>query len=217
MTDTERVYALYVQANPVPDPEALPLTQTKTSLLTHERSTAMDTQDRIEVLPSRPVKRRRAFGFGFTAVAVIAAATAAVVLLVTGDDDRPVAAADAAPRVVFDGNSCRYEGPTLIERGIIEFTWVNATSERFAVAGWRMVDPKLTAELDRFPLGADTAELSPMPAGLLAINAEVEAGSESVAQRDLIVGSYLIDCLSYDAGVTNHVWRAQSAVEIVAP
>ena len=216
MTSTEQVYALYVQANPVPDPDVLPLTQEGTELLDLERSPAMETQERIKIRPTGAAKRRRALAIGFAAIAIIAAATGAIVLL-GGGDDEPVAAADAAPRVVFDGASCRYEGPTLIERGIVEFTIVNATSQRFDTAGWTILESRLAAELERFPLGTDTGNLDTMPDGTLFLNAGTEAGSESVVLRDLVPGTHLIDCLSYDGAESNHVWRAASTISVVAP
>lgn len=217
MIDTEQVYALYVQTNPIPDPGSLPLTQAEAELLAHERSRDMDTHERIPIQPAPGVPPRRGLAYGLVAVVVIAVAAAAVVLFVAGGDDGPVAAADATPRVVFDGGSCRYEGPTLIETGIVEFTFVNASSQRFAAAGWRMPEAGLAAELERFPLGTDTTELDPMPNGTLMLNAETEAESESTSPRSLTAGPHLIDCLAYEGGSTNHVWRAATVVEVVVP
>jgi hypothetical protein len=128
-----------------------------------------------------------------------------------------VAAADAAPRVVFDGASCRYAGPTLIETGVVDFTFVNTSSERFDLAGWRMPEYGLTAELERFPFGTDMAEVDQLPDGNLAFNIMIEAGSESAGPRSLADGPHLIDCLTFDGGEHNHVWRAATVVEVVAP
>ncbi|MDH3540592.1 MAG: hypothetical protein OEP52_11385 [Acidimicrobiia bacterium] len=217
MNDNERVYALYVQANPVPDPDLLPLTRAEAELLTVERSPVMDIQERIPVQPAPEAPRRRSLAFGLAAVVVIAAAAAAMVLFVAGDSNEPAAAADAAPRVVFDGASCRYAGPELIETGVVDFTFVNTSSERFDLAGWRMPESGLTAELERFPLGTDMAETDQLPDGNLAFNIMIEAGSESAGPRSLAAGPHLIDCLTFDGGEHNHVWRAAAVVEVVAP
>jgi hypothetical protein len=217
VNNTERVYALYVQANPVPDADLLPLTRAEAELLTFERSPVMDTQKRIPVQPAPRAPRRRSIVFGLAAVLVIAAAAAAIVLFVAGGGEGPVAASDAAPRVVFDGASCRYVDPALIETGTVQITFVKTSSERFDVAGWRMPESELTAELERFPLGTDTAEVDQLPAGTLVFNIETGAGAEMGGPRWLAAGPHLIDCLTFEGGEHNHVWRSATVVEVVAP
>ena len=174
----------------------------------------MDTQERAETHLTHARKRR---ALGLAAILVAAGVAAVMVMFITGGDDGPVAAADAAPRVVFDGDNCRYEGPAVIEAGSAEFTMVNASTEKFDVAGWRMPAARLDAELERFPLGANTAELGEMPAGTMALLSATEAGSESTSLRALTDGPHLIDCLTFEGGSHDHVWRAATIMEVVAP
>ena len=96
---------------------------------------------------------------------------------------------------------------------------MNTTAQLFDAAGWRMSQSELAAALDDLPLGGDTADLETMPQGTLFMNAGTEAGSESAALRDLVPGTFLIDCLSYgdDGDSHNHVYRADTTVEVVAP
>lgn len=222
MNDTELIYSLYVQANPVPDPDALPLTPSEAELLTHERSTPMDTRERIEVRPTPPARPRLRPAFGLAAVLVVAVAAAAIVLFVGGEDDGPVAAADAAPRVVFDGNSCRYDGPTLIEQGNATLTLANTSAEPMNVSGFLMPESELAGEFAGLPLGTDMALRtdSPMPAGRMALSVDAEPGSEGVGPATFLPGTYLLDCLYYESAsqlAPAHVWRAQTTIEVVAP
>ena len=222
MTDTEQVYALYVQANPVPDPEVLPLTRAEAELLTLERSTVMDTREKIEVRPTPPTPpRRRRLAFGLAAIVVVAA-IAVGAFLVAGDGDSPVAAADASLEVVFDGTACRYNGPTLIEAGNGTLTLVNTSTEPIEVTGFNMQESFLDWELERTPLGTDMA-LTPnavTPAGDMAFFIKAEPGSEGAGLATLLAGTHIIDCLYYEPPndlYPNHLWRAQTTVEVVAP
>ena len=220
MTDTEQVYALYVQANPVPDPDLQPLTPTEAELLIGERSTDMDTRQKIEVRPTPEVAARRRPVFGLAAILVVAAVGAGALLL-AGDGERAVAAADAAPEVVFDGDMCRYEGPTLIEKGTAEIKAVNASTERMTVAVWSLLESRLDAELARWPLGTDQAlpDLHPFPSGN-PFRIASPAQSEMTRFWPVVPGTYIIDCIRWSNLVPtewDHMWRAQTTVEVVAP
>lgn len=216
MTDTEMVYALYVQANPVPDPEALPLTLAEAELLTHERSRDMDTQERIEVRPAPKVRpRRRSLAFGLAAILVVAAVAVSAFLVAGGGDD-PVAAADAAPRITFDGTTCRYDGPTLIETGTVAFTVSNTGTEAMQFVGFNMPESSLDAELERTPLGTNMPldPTAPMPDGAMSFLQGALPGAEGVTSWPMTSGTNIIDCVTE---ATDHVWRAGTLVEFVAP
>ena len=219
MTDTEQIYALYVQANPVPDPDALALEQTEAELLTNEGSTDMDTREQIKARPSPASKpRRRALALGLAAVVVVAAVGVGA-LVMGGGGDNPVAAADAQPKVVFDGSTCQYVGPTLIEEGNAEFTLVNSSSSTFKLATWRMMsEADLETELARFPLGQDGDEDGNMPSGQLLLNNSVQPGSELTLTPTLRPGPHINDCLVFvDGAGYDRVVRAATVLEVVTP
>ena len=224
MTDTELVYALYVQANPVPDPNLLPLTQAEVEaeLLKHEGSTDMDTQERFETRPAPKAPPRRSLALGLAAVLVVALAAAAIVWFVAGGDERAVAAENARPEVVFDGESCRYNGPTLIEQGNTTLLLSNTSSDAVSATGFNVPASELTAELAAAPLGSDMALSAdaPMPAGTTAFSLSADPGSEATGPLTLLPGTHHIDCLYYESAnavLPDYVWRAQTLIEVVAP
>jgi hypothetical protein len=211
--DAEFIYSLYVQANPVPDPDLLPLDGDEAVLLISKRSPDMITEERVESpKPTPPRRKRLAAALG--AAAVLIAAIAAVAILVNGGSV-PVAAADANPVVVFDGTSCSYEGPTRIEEGSVEFTMTNSGTESFGFVSWRMaVDPQaLEYELERTPIGTDMdARGEPMPVGVPGFSWYTDTGATSSAVSMLIPGTYLFDCTI--GNPPEHVWRV-AQVEVV--
>ena len=224
MTDTELVYALYVQANPVPDPKLLPLTQAEAEaeLLTHERSREMDTRERTEIRPAPKALPRRSLALGLAAVLVVAVAAAAIVFFVAGGDEGAVAAGDARPEVVFDGESCRYSGPTLIEQGNTSLLLTNTSSDAVSAIGFNIPASELGAELAAAPLGSDMSLSAdaPMPAGTTAFSVSADPGSEATGPLTLLPGTHLIDCLYYESAnavLPDYVWRAQTLIEVVAP
>jgi hypothetical protein len=94
VSDTERIYSLYVQANPIPDPGLLPLKQDEAELLFIERSRAMDTQERIETRDTGSPRRWSVVAIAFAVVLVVVGAVAVSVLLVgDGGSEAEVAAA----------------------------------------------------------------------------------------------------------------------------
>ena len=218
MKDAEFIYSLYVQANPVPDLDLLPLTRDEAALLTTQRSLDMITQEEAQsVQPTPPKRSRLAAALGAAAVLVIA--VAAVVVLIDSESD-PVAAADAEPVVVFDGESCSYEGPSLIEEGTVNWSFANSADETFHMYGWLIQEQNLENELAAHPIGVDI-ETHPddgdVPYGTIWLTATVEPGSSADDSQLLALlkpGFYLVDCgIGRGPG---HVWRA-AQIEVVAP
>lgn len=212
MKDAEQIYALYVQANPVPNPDLLPLTRDEAVLLSTEGSRVMQTQEPTKEPPAaRNTSRNILLAAGAFAVVIVIGLVAA--LLIYNSDSGPVAAVDAAPVAVFDGTTCSYDGPTQIEEGTVEFSITNSGDTDVALAGWLMSGAALEAELQRTPVGADmdAPPDAPLPEGE-AVFAWVTSPGDSVAMTwPLSAGTYLIDCKTGD-----HVWRA-AQVEIVVP
>ena len=91
----------------------------------------------------------------------VCAAMAVVVLWVfaaactNGESPEPVAVADVAVLVAFDGETCNWEGPTLIEQGAVDISVTNSAEVDFYFAGFLMREPVLSQELERRPLGTD--------------------------------------------------------------
>jgi hypothetical protein len=83
--DNERIYALYAQANPVLDPDRLPLTLDEVELRLLEGSPSMITQEAVETtaVPGPSVRRRLAAALG--GAAIIIAIVIAGVFVSRGD------------------------------------------------------------------------------------------------------------------------------------
>ena len=235
------------RANPVPDPDRLlndaemgarfasvverrkaeasePRTRRSPSsarsqaeLLAEERSTDMDTRERAEVRPTQPARPGRAPAYALAAILIVIGAVVGIIVLATGGDDGPVAAAEAAPQIIFDGDNCVYEGPTLIEEGIAEVTLVNT--------GWQSVlgvmiplpESLLAAELEVQPLGTERSlglSQNAGPPGPQTVRILAESRSEGVGFGSMAPGTYIIDCVT---STGTHVWRSATTLEVVAP
>lgn len=216
MTNAELIYSLYVQANPVPDPDLLPLTRDEAWLPSFERSPDMLNEEQTDKNLTQPPKRRRiAVALGAAAVLVVVVGAAAIVL---NRDSGPVAAGDAKPEVVFDGTTCSYEGPTSIEEGLVEFSLTNSASEVFDFNTIRMLESALAQELQNRPVGTDWEEPpgSPVPLGVMSF-VRVNPGEPYRPDFLLEPGTYLFECLTgvQSGGIPEHVWRI-AEVEVVA-
>jgi hypothetical protein len=214
--DPEFIYSLYVQANPVPDPDLVPLTRDEARLPLFERSQDMINEEQTYKKPAlSPWRRRTAVALGAAAVLVVAVGAAAIVL---NRDSGPVAAGDANPVVVFDGTTCSYEGPTSIEEGLVDFSLTNSASEVFNFATFRMLESALAQELQEHPVGTDWAEPpdSPVPLGVMSF-AGVYPGEPYRSDWLLDSGTYLFECTTgvQSGGIPEHVWRI-AQVEVVA-
>ena len=214
MKDAEQIYALYVQANPVPDTDLLPITRDEAVLLSIGGSQAMQTQEPTKEQPAaRNTSRNILVAVGAFAVVIVVGLIAA--LLINNSDSGPVAAADAAPVVVFDGSTCTYDGPTQIEEGTVEFSTSNSADVPFQLIGWFMSGDALSEELQRTPVGTDMemslTDPGPMPAGELNLGWTTPPGDTQTQAWPFATGTYLIDCVTED-----HVWRP-AQVEVVSP
>lgn len=212
MRDAEQIYALYVQANPVPDPDVLPHTRDELVLLPIEGSQEMTTQ---KINPEHPAPHTtsRNVLVAVGAFAVVLAVGLVAALFMSNRDLGPVAAADAAPVVVFDGDTCTYDGPTEIEEGTVEFSITNSADIEFALGGWLVGAATLEAQLEITPVGADAyagPDVAP-PEGDLVFAWFVSPDESVMQSEQLPIGAYLIDCKTDD-----HVWRP-AQINVVTP
>lgn len=141
MSDTEWVYSLYVQANPIPDPERFLASQYDTDLFVIEGSQDMDTQQQLtEVTANEPASLRRVAAIAFAAVIVVGVIVAGVTLLAgdesgvaSGGGDTPVGVETEATisnvhEVTFDGTTCTYLGPSEVAPGNHSFILTDLTN-----------------------------------------------------------------------------------------
>jgi hypothetical protein len=209
--DAEQIYALYVQANPVPNPELLPLTRDEAVLLSIEGSEDMQTQEPIEEQPpARNTSRNLLVAAGAFAVVIVVGLVAA--LLLNSSDPEPVAAADAAPVVTFDG-ACSYDGPTQIEEGIVQFSSINSADRPYSLIAWLLSGDALAEELEWGPVGTDwdRTDADTLPQGEAVMGLPTMPGESQALSVALSTGTHLIDCV-----IGDHVWRP-ARIEVVAP
>lgn len=157
MSDTERVYSLYVQANPVSDPGRLPETPHEAELLMIERSRTMDTQQRPASRETKRPPRWRTAVIAFAAVIVVVGATIGIATLITNDNDT-AATPDTAQTLTFDGATLTYRGPETLQAGTEITVTLENTSDEGVQFNWlRLRDEDMTLEefLAAFHAGED--------------------------------------------------------------
>lgn len=150
MSDTEWVYSLFTEANPIPDPERFLASRSETDLLVIEGSQVMDTEQLTEVPATEPGSLRRVAAIAFAALIVVVGVVAGVALLTgnesgvaSGGGDTPIGglsdgAISNVYAVTFDGNECTYMGPTEVPPGDYAFLFTDA-SDLGAVLFARMI------------------------------------------------------------------------------
>jgi hypothetical protein len=159
---------------------------------------------------------------GYAAIAAIMLGIFAAACT-NGEGSEPTAAADVTVSVAFDGETCSWEGPTLIEQGTVDISLTNSADVDFFLAGFLMRESALLQELERTPVGTDK-EVTPSgtllprvtgaPSGEMAFGWWISPGEPVDRAWLLTAGIYLFDCLT--GGSFDHVWRA-AQIEVVAP
>lgn len=215
VSSPERVYALIVEANPIPDPHSVPAAPTPA--LPNERRSVMLTHKATEA--NRNVARPawlKAIGAFTATVLVIGAA----VVIWGIANDRPVAAGDARIEVTFTGDATSYIGHREIIEGEVELLLVNQAATR----AWFVVQRFDTgsAELDEHLAYGREGEhfvTTAEPTGLVEFYQVLPAGSGASPATPSIVlepGTYLIDAgLDADEGEGTQVYRA-AVIEVVS-
>jgi hypothetical protein len=158
---------------------------------------------------------------------VLAVAAAFVVVIAAGvsfwwaSGGDTVPAVDAKPLVTFDGSAAVYDGPVKIERGAIEFTIENTTSEPVAMTVFVFeTQEALDAELAQRPLGSDFpmdlhAGMSGNEEGTMWANLTTDPDSSLTGAFMMPPGHCLIDVATLEAGAPVHAWRAAETFEVV--
>ena len=223
MTGEEQVYALFVQANPVPDPAGLSLTLETTKPLlqpAEEGRGIMLTEERSK---TEAPKQKRSWSRPLAAAAgafVLILAFGGIAWWLAGEaDPLVVAAEDAGTTVTFDGQVVSYAGPELVSSGYVEFTFLNGSDVTATLVGWRFYDQAgLDAELAQHGRGEELAleqDTPPPTNAVIQFEMRVPAGGEEVARVFMPPGWYLVDVVTTESGYADYAWRADAIVEVV--
>lgn len=192
MSDTERIYSLYVQANPIPDPGRLPETPQEAELLMIERSRTMDTQQRPASRESKRPARWRTAVIAFVAVIVVVVATIGIATMITNDNDT-AATPDTVQTLTFDGATLTYRGPETLQAGtVVTLTLENTSNETVQFNVGRLRDEDMT--LEEF-LAAIQAGEDPVSDGRSIEEARSGVPAQSVVDAEVrlnIEGSYVL-------------------------
>ena len=224
MSNVERVFALYVQANPIPEPDLLSLVGDETELPIIEGSTEMD-ESGIDVKDqnhTRTLRQQRRWNPAvvLSGAFVVVVAIVGAVFLLRGEAG-PVAASDANPVITCDGESCSYDGAESIFEGSVEFTLANNGTKDLMLSVWRFSSATaVTFELDQLAIGADM-DLEPSartPDGFQILLFEAQIGQQEVESVGLLGSyTYLIDVVTTPIeGYHDHVWRV-ARIEVLEP
>lgn len=226
MTAEEQVYALFVQANPVPDPAGLPLALEAPEPLLQPvdgRRRTMLTEERHRTEPPKPKRSWvRPVMAGVAALVVvvgIAVVSFGGETVPVAEEGEPVAAVDAKPVVTMDGTTVVYAGPALIATGEVEMTMV----ADFPDTGTMVVSQfgtreALDAELARVPSGTDTSlhfNDARIPNALVAAQITAAAGSTRSQAVSMVPGYYVIDAYTVSGRQMSHMWRLPTVIEVV--
>jgi hypothetical protein len=144
MSTAEQIYALLVEANPIPDPEALPeiIAEARPRLRVVAPETArLPTLDR-DVPPA--MSRRRSWALAAAACFAVLFTAALGWMLVADLGGSP--ATLLVPKVTFDGEAPSYSGPARFERGTFTVTLENRTGGYVGIVWALMTEDILTLE-----------------------------------------------------------------------
>ena len=115
-------------ANPVPDLDLLELIEMP-FLPDRERSGEMSTKQ-IEVEPPEPRRPRVRRGLLIGAAAAALVVIVGVAFVFVAGDGTEVAGSDSRVlQLTFDGEQCRFEGPSVLSAGEVEIVYHNESSE----------------------------------------------------------------------------------------
>jgi hypothetical protein len=215
VSSPERVYSLLVQANPIPDPQAVP--SVPSPALLDERRSEMLTQEPTETRQIAPRSRWPRAAVAFAATIVIVGAAVGIWALT--NDPSPVAAADAQIEVTLTGDEAVYAGDREIVEGTADVTWFNESDELgwFVLMRFDTGSAALDTELARAAEGGDFVTTEDPIGELVIMDQVLPAGSfagELTRTVSFEPGTYILDA-GIDDGNATHVYRA-AVIEVVA-
>jgi hypothetical protein len=137
MSDTEWIYSLYIQANPVPDPSLLSETPAESPVVVRDpHPTAAPPRSLRRTANQRP---RWAAAAGVFVVAILIVAAVGLFGLLGNNRSEVVVVPPPLPTISFDGESAAYAGPETFDRTTLTFLLEN-TSGEMAGLGWNVLD-----------------------------------------------------------------------------
>ena len=116
------------------------------------------------------------------------------------------------PLVVFDGETCRYQGPDTFRPGPTEVTFRNESGAYVALAFLALPEDEADRADALALIGQDLVITDPDSADLAGV-VLAEPGEEVTQEAPLPVGSYLLDCAMFDGDRPAHAWRA-AAIDV---
>lgn len=138
MSDTEWIYSLYIQANPVPDPGLLAETLEESQVVVLDRLPP-------DTAPARRLRRAGDHRPGWMiavaafAVAILIAAAASLIVLLGNERGEVIVVPPPVPMVSFDGETATYIGPETFDRSTLTFLFENTTGD-MAGLGWNVMN-----------------------------------------------------------------------------
>jgi len=138
MSDTEWIYSLYIQANPVPDPELLSETLEDSQVVVLDRRPSSTEPARVV---DRAADHRPGWMIAVTAfaIAILIAAAVGLIALLGNDRGEVIIAPPPMPTVSFDGETATYTGPETFDRRTLTVVLEN-TSGDMAGLGWNVMN-----------------------------------------------------------------------------
>jgi hypothetical protein len=210
VSSPERVYALLVEANPIPDPRSV--SPVPSLAFAFERRSVMLTEEpsQTKYMTARPRWLRAVAAFAAVLIVIGAGVTWAV-----ATDGGPVAAGDARIEVTFTGDGTSYLGDRVIIEGTIELTYINeaTTPAWLALHRYDTGSDALAAELDFLQEGENARPGDKAPGSDFQLLEVYEQGRHAVTIA-LLPGTYLIDA-GPDWDEPTHVYRV-AVIEVVA-
>ena len=210
MSSPERVYALLVEANPIPDPRSV--SPVPSPAFAYERRSVMLTEEptQTKYITARP-RWLRAVG-AFAAVLIVIGAG---VIWAVATDGGPVAAGDARIEVTFTGDGTSYLGDRVIIEGTVELTYINEapTPAWLALHRYDTGSDALAGELGFLLEGENARPGDKAPGSDFQLLEVYEQGRHAVTIA-LLPGTYLID-VGPDWDEPTHVYRG-AVIEVVA-
>jgi hypothetical protein len=208
----------YATLDPANSPQAAPdWASTAPVLLAaiDERTTQMQTPDALDI-PTEPKTRRNGMLIAAAVFAIVVIAGAVLAIVSTRGEPQPAAPIPEPTqlRVIWDGESCTFEGPTDLNAGSVTLQRVNESEEEYIVNLALLDEGKTLQDAidDAGPL--PSFGIQPSWAHAMVPELDIQPGESVSWEGDLEAGIYAIACSARvpptDPKVFNDPWAVRS-------